>query len=77
MDKIEGIISQINSRVKEVVPSIDHLTVQPETVKREEVVVAVPLADNHGMESTISTHFGRADSFLIARTAMGRYLITG
>ncbi|MBE2900226.1 cation transporter [Methanothermobacter thermautotrophicus] len=74
VDKIEGIISQINSRVKEVVPSIDHLTVQPETVKREEVVVAVPLADNHGMESTISTHFGRADSFLIARTRNGEIL---
>lgn len=74
VDEIERIISQINSKVKETVPSIDHLTVQPETVKKEEVVVAVPLADDQGMNSTISTHFGRANFFLIARTRKGEIL---
>ncbi|MGB9838250.1 cation diffusion facilitator family transporter [Methanothermobacter sp.] len=74
VDEIERIISQINSKVKEVVPHIDHLTVQPETVKKDEVVVAVPLEDNRGLHSTFTTHFGRANFFLIAKTIRGEIL---
>jgi len=70
-DKIEDIISKINSEVKRVLPSIDHLIIQPETLKKDEIVVAVPLEDNQGIDSKISLHFGRAAYFIIARTRKG------
>lgn len=70
-DKIEGMISRINSEVKRVLPSIDHLIIQPETLKKDEIVVAVPIEDNRGLDSKISPHFGRAAFFIIARTRNG------
>ncbi len=70
-DKIEGMISRINSEVKRVLPSIDHLIIQPETLKKDEIVVAVPIEDNKGLDSKISPHFGRAAFFIIARTRNG------
>lgn len=70
-DKIEGMISRINSEVKRVLPSIDHLIIRPETLKKDEIVVAVPIEDNRGLDSKISPHFGRAAFFIIARTRNG------
>ncbi|MBC7101581.1 MAG: cation diffusion facilitator family transporter [Methanobacteriales archaeon] len=66
LKKIEEIISQVNDRVKEKIPAMDHLIIQPETLPKDYMLIAAPLEDNRGLESTISSHFGRANYFIIA-----------
>lgn len=66
LKRIEEIISQISSRVKEEIPSMDHLIIQPETRAEDYMLIAAPLKDNKGLDSSISPHFGRAEYFIIA-----------
>jgi len=45
---------------------MDHLIIQPETPPKDYMLIAAPLKDNKGLNSTISSHFGKADYFIIA-----------
>lgn len=73
-EDVDEIISRIKREVKTAVPSIDHITIQPETFKRDYLVVAVPLEDDRGLKSHITSHFGKAKFFIIAKTLKGRII---
>jgi len=66
LKEIENIISEINNKVKEKIPSMDHIIIQPETPPKDYMLIAAPLKDNKGLDSTINSHFGKADYFIIA-----------
>ncbi|MBU7043296.1 MAG: cation diffusion facilitator family transporter [Theionarchaea archaeon] len=64
---------KVEKAVREAIPEIDSLQVhiEPRKGPLKECIVAVPVTEDQGLESGISSHVGKTPYFLIARVEQG------
>ncbi len=65
VEKAHSIADEVERKVMEEVPQIEHLVVHLEPYEKEKLRVIVPVTGNEGMNSKLAEHFGRAEGFLI------------
>lgn len=64
--KANEISMEVEKKVKNEIYELDSLMVQIEPLQKNYQIIAVPLENNEGLSSDITTHFGKANYFIIA-----------
>lgn len=62
LDKAHFVVDGIEARIKNAIKNIDRVFIHYEPVKKEEIIYAVPLAENQNL---LGEHFGESSSFLL------------
>ncbi|MEJ2671059.1 MAG: cation diffusion facilitator family transporter [Deltaproteobacteria bacterium] len=62
LEKAHFVANQIEGRIKDQVPHVDHILIHYEPMKKETSIIALPLAEDQGH---LSEHFGEAPYFLL------------
>lgn len=64
--KANEISMEVEKKVKNEIYELDSLMVQIEPLQKNYQIIAVPLENDEGLSSDITTHFGKANYFIIA-----------
>lgn len=72
VDKAQRISDEVQGKVRESRPEVDSLTIHVEPARKERFRVAIPIAEDRGLESTPHPHLGRAPFFLFVDITEGR-----
>jgi cation diffusion facilitator family transporter len=69
--KAREISIEVEKNVKNEIHELDSLMVQIEPLQKNYQIIAVPLEDDEGLSSDATTHFGKANYFMIAKVKNG------
>ncbi|MCD6371469.1 MAG: cation diffusion facilitator family transporter [Candidatus Aenigmarchaeota archaeon] len=64
VESAHKITEKIERTIKENVEDVESITIHVEPYEKEEVKIAIPIAESDGLNSKISKHFGRAKYFI-------------
>lgn len=69
--KAREISIEVEKNVKNEIHEVDSLTVQTELLQKNYQIIGVPLKNDQGLFSDVTTHFGKAKYFMIAKVKNG------
>ncbi len=64
VQRAHDISDMIEKKIKNKFPEIESLTIHIEPYKPDVIKILIPIGDDHGLDSKIVNHFGRAKNFL-------------